>query len=221
MELLLVILPNIALFGFAALQLQKYRKRMRQPITDDRCVACNSTAVSPLAAGAYLCELCGYEGGPGYKRYRARAQKERIERLSPKERAASGLEDLEEAKLLLLGAKGIICNAESLSKTDIVGLSNDKGAHKQQVFIGAHRDIMLSEELIRSASFKLKEDLDFSQLSIDFRAPTFRHDLGFSRGGAETRADFETHRQINESKHHVQELLNLIEAALHTMQKRA
>lgn len=199
---------------------------MRKPITDDRCIACDSTTISPLGPRAYLCESCGYEGGSGYKQYRAQAQKKRIERLSPRDQVSSAIKDLKEAKLLLLGAEGIITNAESLSRRDMMrspdGLPTKQGSQKQLVFMTAHRDILLSEQLVRSAALKLKEDIKFSGISVDFDSWAFRNDVSITNlPSTERRADREVHGHIKAAEEHVHEMIELIENTLIKAKRRA
>ncbi len=173
-----------------------------------------------------MCELCGYEGGSGYKQYRAQAQKKRLERLSPQAQVSGAIKDLKEAKLLLLGAEGIITNAESLSRRDMKRstdvLSNGQGSQKQLVFMTAHRDILLSEQLVRSASLKLKEDIKFSGISVDFDSWAFRNDVSVTNlARTERRADQEVHSHIKAAEKHVHEMIELIENALVKAKRRA
>ncbi len=89
----------------AALQAARFRQRMREPIATDRCIACDSSNLNYVAAGAYECLACGYEGGAGMRAVvEARAAAVHAG-LDPEERQRLGRKSLYDALRTLMAVQ--------------------------------------------------------------------------------------------------------------------
>jgi ribosomal protein L37AE/L43A len=96
----------LVIVGVVIWQVVKRTRALRAPISDDECVSCGSKQVTVLGPGTYRCDQCGYEGGSGMAAQKDHEQRERIARMDPAERRASGINDLQEARTLLRAMMG-------------------------------------------------------------------------------------------------------------------
>lgn len=73
---------------------------------DGSCLVCGATELAVLAADAYRCGACGYEGGDGYATWKEAGLKEALRRRDPRDLRAAAAKTLADARLTLLAATG-------------------------------------------------------------------------------------------------------------------
>lgn len=102
----------------------KMNRAMNAAGDASRCTACESTEVMQLAAAAYRCLSCGYEGGDGYAAYKTQQRAAKFAELPEEERRGQAKRKLENARHLLLSGIGDANHALTASALDIVGVGS-------------------------------------------------------------------------------------------------
>jgi len=102
-------------------------------------VSCDSRNVTLIGPGIYQCQDCGYEGGPGIATRQAQNQANAIAQMSPEARQQSGIQDLQEARTLLMSVAG-----SSASMVDSSGS-----------VASVRSNLTLAKQQVHSASLKL------------------------------------------------------------------
>ena len=83
------------------------------------CIACEETNLEILAADAYRCTSCGYEGGDGYAAYLAGKKREKFTGYSRAELLDKTIEGLENARLSLTAVVDIQQDNSALSSDTV------------------------------------------------------------------------------------------------------
>ncbi len=132
---------GLAVIGTVIWQVMKRAKAMRAPIGDDECVSCDSRNVTQIGPGIYQCQDCGYEGGPGIAARQAQNQAAAIDQMSPEDRRSSGIQDLQEARTMLMSVAG-----SSASMVDAAGSA-----------ASMRSNLTLAKQQLQTASLKLQD----------------------------------------------------------------
>lgn len=209
---MLKLLVGLLVLSVAIWQMRRFNKVLKDPVSDDLCVACNSNNLKALGPNAYLCNACGYEGGSGLAAIREAERAKKLAAMSTDQRHASGLNDLREARTLLLGCQGIMANTVSLSRGDMLG-SGDSGREKQQQLANAVNEMMLAAKLVDAARQKLGDALEESDkkaFEIDFSDTTSFLDVT----GDNLAFDLAMHSRIKAAAKHAEAMLVGVDNAL-------
>lgn len=207
------LLIGLLILAVALWRAKKLKDAMKAPVRDDICVACNSSNLSILGPNVYRCKECGYEGGSGVAALRDAARAKKVDAMSPEDRRAAGLKDLEEARILLLGCEGIMANAAALSRQDMLGFAREDGVHKQRELAHAIGEMMAAEKLVASARLKLGDTLDeaaHQAFEVDFASSEFFIDTAADN----IFADIAVHSKIKKAAKRAEAMLNGVEGAL-------
>lgn len=191
---------GLAIVGTIIWQVMKRSRAMRAPIGDDECVSCDSRNVTLIGPGIYRCQDCGYEGGPGIAARQAQSQAAAIEQMSPEARRSSGIQDLQEARTMLMSVAG--------SSDSLVDASGSVASMRS--------NLTLAKQQLQNASLKLQDphlaqqpDQVRSDVAGDAVANLAEQGVGGAIvGGALASSD------IGGMKQEAVRLLQLIDAAL-------
>lgn len=149
---MLVLIKNV-------LSALRMNRALNSDADDSTCVACDGTDVTELGPGAYRCNACGYEGGSGFADLQRSQDRAKVDALSPAQRKASARSDLENARALLLGAKGTLSGANIDSTMDLVGLAGagtqERQQEKQLKLVRAAGELQQATQLLDDALYKL------------------------------------------------------------------
>lgn len=97
----------LAIVGIVgALAARRMANAAKAPISDEECVSCGSREVQVQAAGAYVCQNCGYEGGSGRAAMREQTLAERYASLSPQARLEAVTDHVRTAARILSNYNG-------------------------------------------------------------------------------------------------------------------
>lgn len=234
------IVTPVLLFGFMfgvvggaaalALKYRRHAKRTQRVLDethdDDVCVACNGDQVSELGPQAFRCDGCSFTWGSGLGQLRADAQRQRIEAMSDDERRQAGLNDLGQAKLLLVAATGTIETALEVSRADLDGATDNRAAEKHQTIALGLTQAREAREHIVAAKMKLVGapsntldvlDVDFIDLGADhYLFDAF--DFSVAAGGIAILdvqiGDREIHDELEKLVRRVRDMLASVERAL-------
>lgn len=208
-------MANLLMMLYQWLQSWRMGDALRAEIDTSRCVACDSADLDAAAEDAYRCRACGYEGGPGW----ARMQRERAEAkaaaLPPAQRKGEALRCLQDARVLLLGARGSMRGARAASHHDLIGIGNDpmgmgdESSEKWGRFNSAMRDVGEARQLVERASMRLQGGVPgfAADDPVVGAAVLDRHLDG-------PLVNLLAHSKIDDAAGHVEALLGAVEAAI-------
>lgn len=207
---LIFCLASLAIPAGIAFGIWRMNKASKARISDDECVACGSKDVTIVAEGAYRCNACGYEGGSGLAKLQDKARLDAILAMSDDDKRRSGIQDLTQARSLLLGAQGTLAGAATLSVMDLTGVgSGDRGQSKQSELVSAVKDMMEAQQHVRDAAIKLGQNATY-HFDIDFDPATFALDVTLDS----LIAGVVMHAKIEEARGHCSRMLSAVEGAL-------
>lgn len=83
MALIVKLVFAAAVLIFGTLAARRMARAAKEPIFDDQCVSCGSSNVQIQGPGAYICNVCGYEGGSGRAAMNQQKQAARYVDLAP------------------------------------------------------------------------------------------------------------------------------------------
>jgi hypothetical protein len=162
MEPLFIMLAMVGVvaFVFFAPRLKNYlqhRELAAALHADDTyvaCAACQNSKLTTVAPEAYRCDRCGFGGGAGWPAHARNQREQWIDALSPAERRASGVADLEEAERSVLRAGGLFEAARRKTGRD------EADPHREMGFLAAtaFAELERARALARDARRKLSSD---------------------------------------------------------------
>lgn len=106
----LVVLISVAV---AAWRARRFRQRMRVPSSGRDCMACGSAELEWLGPGAYRCQGCGYEGGPGMAALIEQRAAAAYQAMDPQQRQPAALKLLHDALHTLMGAQAGVAGLQT------------------------------------------------------------------------------------------------------------
>lgn len=212
MKLIGLVIGGVAVL-LAYLRLQRMQAAMREPVSSDRCAACESTQVRETGPECYQCLACGYEGGEGQANARALAFQDRVRTMTPQERFMTGVQTLETARACLVSADGTFAGALSDSRMDVMGSLN-ANEDKANTLSSALSEVMEAKAAIGQAAVLLDDvilaQLGLTELSVDFGSADFglehHYDLAF--------IDLRNHQKIKQAKREAATMLGAVERSL-------
>lgn len=206
---LYIIIPA-SVVGATLYGVHRMRKGMKAEIADDECVSCGERSLTSLGPNAYRCNACGYEGGSGLKAIQEAAHHARIDALSPQERRASGLRDLQEARDLLVAAQATFVSARHSAAMDVIGFGGDRGQTKQAELVRAMGDAQRAHKAITDANRKLGDLHLGDGADVDMTGLDFATDIGMDN----LVSNMMVHSKIEQASQRVDDLLQRVEASL-------
>jgi hypothetical protein len=229
------VVTPVLLFGFMlgaagaaialAIRYRRHAARTRRILEQDDhadlCVACSGTDVSELGPDAYRCKACGFTWGSGLAALRADTERAAIAAMSDEERRRSGMDDLAQAKLLLLAAVGAVEAALAASRDDLAGYATEASIEKHPHITRALSGAREAREHIIAAKNKFQGpsantlrvlDVEF----IDFGSDHYLFDgFDFTVGGVNVNVgDEKIHRELEKLEHAIRAMLSSVERAL-------
>ena len=163
---------------------------MNSPISGDCCMACESDLLTELGADAYLCDACGYEGGPGYAAYLKRKKRDRLDSMDEAASTKHTKKLLVNARLILLAVSGTLQQVKSLGTSDLLGgASGGEDGEKYQEFVSALGEVLQAQTMMEDAAYaleipfpenlKFREELGFASSTIDMHMDNIFSDMAF------------------------------------------
>ncbi|MCP4805489.1 MAG: hypothetical protein GY913_14070 [Proteobacteria bacterium] len=109
----------------ALLEVFNLDRASKEEIPDDRCVACNAKQITSLGENAYICDICGYEGGSGLAKIHEDRERAQMDALPEAKKRKAAERNLRQARTLLISAEGAFDGAISASVYDLLGVGGD------------------------------------------------------------------------------------------------
>lgn len=204
-----------------ALMLEWYRswklhRATHADISDQMCVACESADITSYGEGVYTCNQCGYEGGSGHAAMIKERRFASFDRMSPEERRESALQDLQQARHVLLSGIGYFESSLSYSQGDILGFGEgrvgaEEGSEKLADMVQGARLLQEAQHLLQDALYKLHGHPDGAlafDIEIDYSKWAF--DLHFDN----IFSDLHSHHQITQAHSQATSVLHEVENTL-------
>jgi len=204
----------VAVFlGAALLQRRRVAKALAATISDSACIACNSEDLESTSEGTYRCRSCGYDGGSGQAARQREERRQQIASWSAEKRRAALINELSDARRLVLSAQGTLAGARSLSKLDIIGMGGQHSLEhdlndKQKL---AYRGLgEIQEARTHLSDLSLFAD---SSITITMATPNDVH-MEFDQFFDNILSDLRMHGKIGEFLEHSKTLLREVDRVL-------
>jgi hypothetical protein len=152
---------SLTALGFFGWRAYKMHRAASTDASANECVSCSSHDLEALAPGAYRCESCGYEGGPGLPALIHQRKAEAIENMAVEQRRERAHALLLDAELDLRTGLTELDRALTASVIDTVGLNvaegfmHNKGGEKFARIANAMRPVLEARNAVREAELLL------------------------------------------------------------------
>jgi len=202
-------------------QRMRTQRALREPVSHDVCVACDSKQITTVASEVFRCDSCGFTWGDGIKQLKAVQRRTNLEGMSPTERRAQAVVQLQEARDLLGGALAALEQGSHQLGWDVMigdgkwidGTGDFRSETREAMIRSAVGDIHTAQQCCQHAHEALGKSVD------NVAAPSANSDIAaLDVLAGSIVADLMAHQQLGQLRDHAQTMLKGIEQALQKLQ---